>query len=96
MFQLDASLYVSLQQQQRQQQQLCGGDDGSTRRAHALVFDEPVDVMLRAVLARRHLEHVGRAQQRLLRVAVRHHLSQAHSQPHVNIIITTICHKHTT
>ena len=58
--QLDASLCVPLQQQQRQQQ-LCGGDDGSTRRAHALVFDEPVDVMLRAVLARRHLEHVGRA-----------------------------------
>ena len=41
-----------------------------------LVLDEPVDVVLRAVLGRRHLEHVGHAQQRLVRVAVGDHLEQ--------------------
>ncbi len=39
-----------------------------------LVLYQPVDVVLRAVLRRRHLEDVRDAQQGLLGVAVRHHL----------------------
>ena len=38
------------------------------------VLDESVDVVLGAVLRRRHFEHVGDAQKSLLRVPIRHHL----------------------
>ena len=39
-----------------------------------LVLDQPVDVVLRAVLGRGDLEHVRDAQQGLLGVAIRYHL----------------------
>ena len=38
------------------------------------VFDQPVDVMLRPMLARGHLEDVRHAQQRLQGIPVGHHL----------------------
>lgn len=52
------------------------GSAGKRPEPERLLFlDEPVDVVLRAVLVVGHLEHARHAEQRLLSVSVAHHLN---------------------
>ncbi len=68
-----------------------GAAQGAQCARASSVLDESVDVVLRAVLARRHLEHEGDAQQRLLSIAIRHHLQRRQHRHVTNILTLCVC-----